>query len=271
MAQKRVDTGRGRKSGVVKASKSSTSNRAFYLIIGVVAIAGIAGLTYQSTRPKATATATPYDTTLPAVKSAGYVLGSPSAPVEVTEFGDFECPQCGRFATLTEPDVRNRLVNTGKMRLRYIDYPLAMHRNTWNASRAAACADEQGKFWEMHDAIYANQDRWDTQATNKPDKLLKQIGAQIPGIKADQFNSCVDTKKMQAKIQAHLKLAEARHVTGTPTFSFGTDKTTDGFLTYDQFKQFVTLAIAKSGKTAPGFGGDTAQKSAPLTPTKKGE
>jgi protein-disulfide isomerase len=156
------------------------------------------------------------------------------------------------------------------IRVRYIDYPLPMHGNTWNASRAAACADEQGKFWEMHDAIYANQDRWDTQATSKPDKILKQIGAAIPGMKADQFNDCVDTKKMQAKIQAHLKLAEARHVGGTPTFVFGADKQLDGFLTYDQFKQYVTDAVAKSGKPMPGVG-DTAQKSAPLTPTKKGE
>ena len=271
MANKRMAAPTPRKSGVVKQSKkASSSNRAFYLIMGALGVAGIVALTYQSTRPKGVDRANPVDTTLPSVQSEGYVMGSASAPIEVVEFGDFECPQCGRFATLTEPDVRNRLINTGMMRIRYIDYPLPMHGNTWNASRAAACADEQGKFWEMHDAIYANQDRWDTQATNKPDKLLKQIGAQIPGIKADQFNQCVDTKKTQAKVQAHLKIAEERHVAATPTFAFGSDKQIDGFLTYDQFKQFVTAAIAKSGKAVPGLG-DTAQKTAPLTPTKKGE
>ena len=260
-----------RKSGVVKQSKkASSSNRAFYLLVGALGVAGIVALTYQSTRPKGVAAASPIDTTLPAVQSEGYVLGSESAPIEVLEFGDFECPQCGRFATLTEPDVRSRLINTGMIRLRYIDYPLPMHGNTWNASRAAACADEQGKFWEMHDAIFANQDRWDTQATNKPDKVLKQIGGEIPGMNAGQFNSCVDTKKMQAKIQAHLKIAESRHINGTPTFAFGSDKQIDAFLTYDQFKQYVTLAIAKSGKAVPGFT-DTAKKTAPLTPTKKGE
>ena len=85
-----------------------------------------------------------------------------------------------------------------------------MHTNTWNASRAAACADEQGKFWEMHDAIFANQDRWDGEATSNPDKVLKQVGAQIPGINADQLDQCIDTKKTQAKIQAHYKLAMRR-------------------------------------------------------------
>jgi len=209
-----------RKTGVVKQSKKATSsNRAFYLLIGALGVAGIVALTYQSTRSKGVAAASPIDTTLPSVQSEGYSIGSQSAPIEVVEFGDFECPSCGQFATVTEPDVRARLINTGMIRLRFIDYPLPMHGNTWNASRAAACADEQGKFWEMHDAIFANQDRWDTQATNKPDKVLKQIGGKIPGIKADQFNDCVDTKKTQAKIQAHLKIGEARHVNGTPTFA----------------------------------------------------
>ena len=271
MANKRVAAQPGRKPGVVKKSKkASSSNRAFYLVAAALGVAGIVALTYQSTRPKST-TATLVDTTLPPVQSEGYVLGSETAPIEVVEFGDFECPQCGRFATLTEPDVRKRLVSTGTIRMRYIDFPLAMHPNTWNASRAAACADEQGKFWEMHDAIYANQDRWDGLATKNPDKLLKQIGTQIPGIKADQFNQCVDTKKTQAKIQAHLKLAEARHIGATPTFIFASDKQYPGFLSYDEFKAAAEQAIAKAGKTAPTAGGDTAKKSAPLTPVKKGE
>jgi protein-disulfide isomerase len=265
-----VETGRGRKAGVVKSAKKPM-NRAFYLIIAVVAVAGIAALAYLTSRPTVVAKTFAYDSTLPKIESQGYVMGRPDAKIEVTEFGDFECPQCGRFATLTEPDVRTRLVNTGTIRYRYVDFPLPMHGNTWNASRAAACADEQGKFWEMHDAIYANQDRWDTQATNKPDKLLKQIAGQIPGIKADQFNQCVDTKKTQAKVQAHLKLAEARHINATPTFIFASDKQIDGFIGYDQFKQLVDQALTKAGKQPPVVGGDTAKKSAPLTPVKKGE
>jgi protein-disulfide isomerase len=248
---------------VVKATKkASTSNRAFYLIIGAVAILGVAALTYASTRPNATQVASRIDTSLVPVKSEGYVVGSASAPLEVIEFGDFECPQCGRFATLTEPDVRSRLVNTGMIRYRYIDYPLDMHQNTWNASRAAACADEQGKFWEMHDAIYANQDRWNTEATSNPDKLLKQLGGEIPGLKVDQFDQCVDTKKTQAKIQAHWKLATARNLGGTPTFIFG-DKQIASFLSYDQFKKMTDDALAKLDKTAgasPAIGGDSAKQ-----------
>jgi protein-disulfide isomerase len=258
MADKRVETGRGRKPGVVKTSKkTSTSNRAFYLIIAVIAIGGIAALTYASTRSNALANASPVDTTLPPVKSEGYVMGSPNAPVEVIEFGDFECPQCGRFATLAEPDIRTNLVNTGMIRFRFIDFPLQMHPNTWNASRAAACADEQGKFWEMHDAIFANQDHWDGAATSNPDKVLKQIGDQIVPDKS-KFNQCVDTKATQAKIQAHWKLGMARNVNGTPTLVIG-DKQIAQALPYDQIKQLVDSALAKSGKPAPAAGGDTSK------------
>jgi protein-disulfide isomerase len=232
---------------VVKSAKSTT-NRAFYIVVAVIAVGGIAALTYASTRPAAVANVNPFDSTLPKVASQGYVVGSPTAPVEIVEFGDFECPQCGRFATLTEPDVRTRLVATGQARFRFIDFPLDMHRNTWNASRAAACADEQGKFWEMHDAIFANQDRWNTEATTNPDKVLKEIGkGVVPN--ADQFNQCIDSKKTQAKVQAHWKLATDRKLPGTPTFLIG-DQQVSQFLSYDELKKMVDDVAAKGGSKA---------------------
>src|SRR6185437_7287794 len=84
MANRRMDTGRGRKPGVVKAAKkSSPSNRAFYLLIAIIAIAGIAALTYASNRPGNGVAVSPIDTTLPPVQSQGYVMGSPAAPIEV--------------------------------------------------------------------------------------------------------------------------------------------------------------------------------------------
>jgi protein-disulfide isomerase len=262
MANKRVESGRGRKAGVVK-SATRPANKAFYIIIAVIAIAGIAALTYASTRSK-TGTTIAYDPTLPKVESQGFVIGSPSARVEITEFGDYECPQCGRFATLTEPDVRTRLVNTGQVRYRYIDFPLEMHRNTWNASIAAACADEQGKFWEMHDAIFESQDQWDGEATSNPNKVLKQVASKIAGLDMNKFNDCLDNKKTQPRIQAHYQLATERKISATPTFYIGQQKF-EGFLSYDDMKQKVDEALAKLGPVAPA-GGDTA-KAAPLKKT----
>lgn len=255
MANKRVEAGRGRKAGVVRSAKKPV-NRAFYVIIAVIAVAGIVALAYLSSRPKTTTVA--FDSSLPKVESQGYVVGSASAPLEVTEFGDFECPQCGRFATLTEPDVRTRLVNTGMIRWRYIDFPLDMHRNTWNASIAAACADEQGKFWEMHDAIFAAQDQWDGEATGNPNKVLKQIGEPLVADKG-KFDSCIDDQRTKPKVQAHYQLAIARKLPGTPSFIIGSQQISE-FLSYDDFKRVVDQEIAKI-KTAPG---------APLTDSAKG-
>lgn len=268
MAQKRVEPGRGRKPGVVTSAKKSTSNRAFYVLIAAVAVVGIAGLTYQSTRPKDSGIASPIDSSLPPVQSAGYTIGNANAPVEVTEFGDFECPACGNFATITEPDIRKRYVSTGKVLWRFVDFPLSGHRNTWPASRAAACADEQGKFWDFHDALYQTQDQWNGEATGNPDKYMKQLGKQL-GLKTDQFNQCVDTKKTQAKVQAHYALATARQVNQTPTFVIGNQQI-PGAMNYDQFAKLIDVALAKAVPVAPVGGGDTAKKGVSLPATKKG-
>jgi protein-disulfide isomerase len=113
----------------------------------MIAVAGIGALTYLSTRPSgAAAAASPIDTTLPKIESQGYVIGNASAPIEVTEFGDFECPQCGRFASITEPDVRSRLVNTGTIRFRFIDFPLQMHANTWECVARRGLRRRAGKI-----------------------------------------------------------------------------------------------------------------------------
>jgi protein-disulfide isomerase len=242
---------------VVKAStKSSTSTRAFYLIIAAIAVAGVAALTYLSTRPKNVATVSPIDTTLPKVESHGYVMGSPNAPLEITEFGDFECPACGTFALLTEPEIRKRYVDAGQVRWRFIDDPLPMHRNTWQASRAAACADEQGKFWAFHDMLYQTQDQWNGEATGDPDKFMKQYARQL-GLDTQQFDQCVDSKKFQAKIQAHAALAEQRKVTQTPTFLVGTQQVA-GAQPYDVIAKTINEELAKAG-AKPGVGGDTSK------------
>jgi len=201
-------------------------------------------LSWMTRRP-AERDASPVDSTLPKVQSNGYVMGSASAPVEIVEFGDFECPQCARFATLTEPDVRTRLVDKGIVRLRYIDFPLAMHRNTWPASRAAACADEQGKFWAMHDALFQTQDQWNGEATSNPTGFFKQLAGQL-GLNQQQFNQCVDSKKTQAKIQAHEQLAIQRQIKATPSFVIG-GKIVEGATPYDEFKTLVDSALARSG------------------------
>lgn len=228
----------GGKPAVVRATKNR--NQRFYALLGLVALVGVVFIGYQMTRPKASAIAVDPSTPLP--KAEGYVLGNPEAPVQVIEFADFECPACGNFATITEPDVRKRLIETGKISLRFIDFPLPMHPNTWQASRAAACANEQGKFWEMHDQIFANQDRWNGIATKRPDGELQRL-AKAVGLDEGKWASCYKAEKYLRNIQANQKEGERRGVGQTPTFIIGS-KMLPGSLSYDSFKAYVDTALA---------------------------
>lgn len=239
MAKQKGDGGRGRHSGVVTAAKRGGPGRGFWIALGVLALLGMTGLSWMASRPKVQVTR--LDPNLPAMKAEGYVLGSPTAPVEVIEFADFECPACGQYATLTEPDVRTRLVNTGLVRVRYIDYPLAMHKNTWDASLAAACASDQGRFWEMHDALFANQDRWNGEATSRPRGPIGDLAKSV-GLDMSKYNACMDADTHRAKIQSHLAEAEKRHIQSTPTFVFN-GLVVPSALPYDAFKKRVDDAL----------------------------
>jgi protein-disulfide isomerase len=259
--QQRVEKGRGKRPGVVTTAKRGGPPKGFWVALGVVAVLGIGALGYLTSRPKDSVKTV--DPTLPKVKSEGYVMGNPSAPVEVIEYADFECPGCGQFATLTEPDVRARLINTGKVRVRYIDYPLPMHKNTWDASLAAACADDQGKFWQMHDAIFANQDRWNGEATSRPRPVLEEIAKSI-GLDMPKYSSCMEADTHRAKIQAHLALAEKQQVSQTPTFVIG-GKMIPGAISYDSYKKYVEEAAASGPKAGakPDSGASTTADARP--------
>jgi protein-disulfide isomerase len=244
-AKKGTDGRRGRRPGVVNDVRRGGPPRAFWIALGLVALIGLGALGWSTTRPSVDVSQ--IDPSLPALKAEGYVLGSPTAPVEVIEFADFECPGCGQYATITEPDVRTTLVNTGKIRIRYIDFPLPMHKNTWDASLAAACANEQGKFWEMHDALFANQDRWNGEATGRPRGPIADLAKGI-GLDMTKYGACMDSDRYRAKIQSHLAEAERRQIQSTPTFVFN-GTAVSGALPYDKFKKYVDDATATAAAT----------------------
>lgn len=249
MADKRVAPGPGKAPGVVKSSQSG-SRKGFYVLILIVVVAGIVALSYMSAQSKKS-TAIAINPNLPPIKSQGYVMGSATAPLEVTEFGDFECPACNQFAEITEPDVRAQYVNTGKIRFRFVDFPLVnVHRNTLNASVAAACADEQGQFWAMHDILYAKQDQWNGETTTNPDKVIKGFARTIAGLDPAKFDECVDTRRTLGKVQSHMQLAMDRQINRTPTLIIGAKEY--GAIGIDEFKQAVdeALAAADTGRTA---------------------
>jgi protein-disulfide isomerase len=244
------------------ASKKNASSKSFGGILAVIAVAGVAVIGYVVSRPAKVIT---LDPTLPQMAAKGILRGDSGAPVEVVEFADFECPGCGQFATVTEPDVVTRLIATGEVSFRFVDLPLDMHRNAPAAHNAAHCADEQGKFWEMHDVIFLNQDRWNTQRTRTPKKVLEELAKGV-GLDMKQWNDCYDSERMLPQIAANRAEATRLRVNSTPTFIIGGQLIPD-VLTYDEFRQYVTAAkIAKMANESAATGKAVTSPTAGKTP-----
>jgi protein-disulfide isomerase len=189
-------------------------------------------------------------------------MGRPDAPVKIIEFADFECPGCAQFATVTEPDVRKRLVESGEASFRFYDYPLDMHQNSYPASHAAACAEEQGKFWEMHDRIFAGQNEWSTYATSNPKGVFKGYAQQL-GLDVAKWEGCVDAKRYLSKIDANRAEGDRRQIRGTPTI-YVNDREASAH-GYDQIKALVDSAkadIAARGAVATPPAGPAAPRAA---------
>ncbi|MBA3580738.1 MAG: thioredoxin domain-containing protein [Gemmatimonadaceae bacterium] len=247
----------GPKGSVRNARNASSRPLGFYLILGAITAAGIGGLAYAALRSGNSPTAVDAPVPLaPGVVGAarGYMLGDSSAPVQIVEFADFECPACARFATITEPDVRSRIIEPGLANLTYFDLPLPQHLNSHAASNAAACADDQGKFWAMHEQIYARQHEWSTYATKNPKGQLKSA-AQVAGLDLKAWESCFDARRHQARIDANAAEAARRGVRSTPSFFIG-GKLYTGPLTYDEIKAAVDTARAAAAVAA---GSDTTR------------
>ena len=251
------------------------SRRNFYSLLIAIALGGVAALVYVMKKPPSADSAADAQAAYAAAQrdyaKAGpaqpYVMGNPKAPVVIEEFADFECPVCGTYATVTEPDVRKHIIDAGLAYYKYYDFPLPMHHNTQTASNAAACADEQGKFWQMHDQIFAGQDGWGlnpdgaTQVTDNPEPIF--VGyAKTLGLNMTQFEQCLTSRKYQPRIDANAAEGFRRNVNQTPTF-FVNGKMMPGSLPYDVLKKAVDDATPAGTAAAPPVAAPAGLDAAP--------
>ncbi len=245
MADKGVDGGRGRRPGVVSKQRGNSPQR-FYVVLALVVVAGGLLIFRASRAPRVRADVTSAPIT--AAQAEGYLLGNANAPVQILEFADFECPSCGNFSVITEPDVRARIINTGLASYRFFDFPLPMHKNTIPASNAAACAADQGKFWEMHDELFRNQPEWNGEATDNPKKIFLGYVKSL-GLNSDTWEKCFDAQAHQSRIMANQAEGTRRKVQSTPTFVIGT-RMIPGGMSYDAFKAYVDSATKEAAVPA---------------------
>ncbi len=163
-------------------------------------------------------------------------LGSPAAPITIVEYGDYQCPNCGRFATQIKPLIIEEYISTGKVRLIFKDFPI-YGKDSLNGALAANCAAEQGKFWEMHDLIYMNQKQINSGWLSSD--ALREF-ASGAGLDMQQFGACFDGKKYAQQVEANFEEAKSIGVEGTPTFilinSSGGAAAIKGAQPFDSFK-----------------------------------
>lgn len=217
----------------------SVSMKLFYGAFGVLVVVGAAWIwSSRGGSEPVEVDPVPVDPT----SFAGWVLGSDSAPVEIVEYADFECGACAHFAILTAPDVRQRLVATGRVRLRFRDFPIQGHRYSPIAHQAGACAGEQGRFWEMADQIFFNQSTWIQD--RRPARQFEDYARAI-GLNMDQYDSCIKERRHAGDIEASRQHGLAVGVKFTPSFVIG-GLLVAGALPYDSIVRLVERAEARA-------------------------
>lgn len=214
--------------------------KGFYVLLAAVAVVGGGMMWYSAQRKPATAPSAPVAVVPAADGFRGYTMGAASAPIEVTEYSDFECPFCASFATVQMPVIREQLIATGRLRWRYRDFPLPTHRYSRYAALAAQCAGEQGKFWEMHDRLF-EQHQW-AQTGDNPRALFRDF-ARAAGVDLDKYDACMDSQRYAGRIEASVQEGEAAGVRGTP--SFYVNGRPFGRSTSDDFKALVDSLTKK--------------------------
>jgi protein-disulfide isomerase len=210
----------------------SVNLKPFYVALGIVAVAG--GAWIVSSRGGG-------PVTLPEIVSVqaypGYSIGSDSAKVEIIEYADFECPACAMFTILTSPDVKSRLVNSGRVRLVFRDFPLPIHSKAAAAHLAAACAGEQGQFWAMHDQLFYNQGAW----VRGRERSLFDDYAQAIGINTGEFGQCMKDQRHVDRIAATRNEGQQLGISSTPSFIIG-DQLVSGAISLDEIIALVERA-----------------------------
>jgi protein-disulfide isomerase len=213
----------------------------FVVIIGLVVL--VVWSNYQSKSAASAAANAPVVKLLTPVSSSDHTLGSPTAPVTIVEYADFECPACQAYA----PVITQLLKDEGsKVYFVYRYFPLPQHPNAVPAAKAAEAAGLQGKFWQMHDMLFAENAQWE----NLPDPSSVFLGyAKALGLDPTQFSKDYASPTVAATINADLAQATANQLMYTPTL-FVNGIRIQNPQSYEAFKALVDAAANGTSASA---------------------
>lgn len=170
-------------------------------------------------------------------------LGDKDAPVVMIEFSDFQCPFCRSFWRDTLPLIKSEYIDTGKVKFVYRDFPLSFHPGAMPAAQASECAREQGKFWEMHDRIFIEQDKQGGGTIQFDASDVKRWANSVVS-DTNRFNSCLDSEKYSEEVNNDVKDGQAAGVTGTPGF-FINGRLVVGAQPFSAFKSIIDEELNK--------------------------
>lgn len=182
--------------------------------------------------------------------------GSPTAQLTVIEVSDFQCPYCRQFYENTYRAFDSAYVKTGKVKMVFIHFPLPIHAQAMPASKAAACAGAQGKFWEMHDRLFATQREWSGQAD-----AVQRFARYAAELRLDPaaYRDCVENDRTSALIINDVMQASGAGITGTPAFVIN-NRILPGAVPFADLAREIDAALAAPPAPAPAPG---AQAPAP--------
>lgn len=165
------------------------------------------------------------------------MLGEEDAPITLIEFTDYQCPFCSRNFEQTYGQIKKDYVDTGKVKYVVRDFPLSFHPHAQKASEATECADDQGKFWEMHSKMFQTQSTWSSLADAIP--TFKQFAKDL-GLNTSEFDSCLDGGTYAQEVKDDMADGSAAGISGTPGFWIigpdGKGQLISGAYPYDTFK-----------------------------------
>lgn len=167
------------------------------------------------------------------VSATGPSRGDASAKVTIVEFADFQCPYCSKASEVVE---KVRASYPGQVRVVYRHFPLTFHKDAPKAAEASMCANQQGKFWQYHDALYARQ-----EALAVDD--LKAAAFTL-GLDLKRFEACLDSGEMKSVVAADQQESERLGVSSTPAF-FVNGSMLSGAQPEEKFRRIIERELAK--------------------------
>lgn len=180
---------------------------------------------------------------LPPVGGRDVILGDAKAPVTLIEYGDYQCPFCGRFFHEVEPPLRDEYIKTGKVKMVFRNFQF-LGPESIASGAAAECAKDQSKFWAYRDAIYTAETADGHENSGNLNRDLFLMLAQNAGLDMTTFTSCLDSNKYAERVNKDTADGQTLGVNSTPTVYINGEKVI-GAQPYSVFKNVIDIALQK--------------------------